>query len=193
VTLDYRFGPVLEAAQSGEEWAFAALFEEMQPRLLRYLGARASTAADDIASETWLAAAKGLRSFSGGEATFRGWLFTIARRRLVAHWRDRGAHPSEPLERVASVEAGRGCQGARPGNDPQDLVLAASEGVAACRAVAEALTSDQADVVLLRVVGGLSVAQVAQLLEKRPATVRVLQHKALRTLADRFTVEALTF
>lgn len=189
VTLGYRFGPVLEAAQSGDEWAFSALFQDLQPRLLRYLAARAGTAADDVASETWLAAARGLRSFRGAEATFRGWLFTIARRRLVAHWRERGAHPCEPLQPLdPDVASDR----TRTGTDPESLVLAASDGVAACRAIAAALTNDQADVVLLRVVGGLSVEQVAAMLRKRPATVRVLQHKALRKLADRLSVEALT-
>ena len=51
---------------------------------------------------------------------------------------------------------------------------------------------DQADVVLLRVLAGLDVDQVAEILGKRPGTVRVLQHKALRRLAGRFSIEALT-
>jgi RNA polymerase sigma-70 factor (ECF subfamily) len=44
----------------------------------------------------------------------------------------------------------------------------------------------------LRVVAGLDVDQVAEILGKRPGTVRVLQHKALRRLAGKFSVEALT-
>jgi RNA polymerase sigma-70 factor (ECF subfamily) len=58
--------------------------------------------------------------------------------------------------------------------------------------MAGVLTPDQADVVLLRVLVGLDVEQVANVLGKRPATVRVLQHKALRRLAAHFSVEALT-
>jgi RNA polymerase sigma-70 factor (ECF subfamily) len=38
-------------------------------------------------------------------------------------------------------------------------------------------------VVLLRVIGGLSVDEVAAIVGKRPATVRVIQHRALRRLA----------
>ena len=45
------------------------------------------------------------------------------------------------------------------------------------------LSPDQAQVVLLRVVGGLRVSQVAELLGKQPGTVRVLQHRGLRRLA----------
>ena len=45
------------------------------------------------------------------------------------------------------------------------------------------LPADQADVVLLRVIAGLDAAHVGHILGKRPGTVRVLQHRALRTLA----------
>jgi DNA-directed RNA polymerase specialized sigma24 family protein len=41
-------------------------------------------------------------------------------------------------------------------------------------------------------VAGLDVAQVADILGKRPGTVRSLQHKALRKLAATFSAEALT-
>ena len=62
----------------------------------------------------------------------------------------------------------------------------------AAAAIAAVLTPDQADVVLLRVLAGLDVDQVAQILRKRPGTVRVLQHKALRRLAGRFSLEGVT-
>lgn len=42
---------------------------------------------------------------------------------------------------------------------------------------------DQAEVVLLRVVAGLSVEQVAKILGKSAGSVRVAQHRALRRLA----------
>jgi len=48
--------------------------------------------------------------------------------------------------------------------------------------VTATLSADQAEVVLLRVLGGLGVEQVAELVGKRPGTVRVLQHRALRRL-----------
>lgn len=58
--------------------------------------------------------------------------------------------------------------------------LAADEAV---RMLAAGLSRDQAEVVILRVLGGLSVEDVAAVLGKRPGTVRVLQHRALRRLA----------
>jgi RNA polymerase sigma-70 factor (ECF subfamily) len=45
------------------------------------------------------------------------------------------------------------------------------------------LPSDQADVVLLRVVSGLGTDEVATIMGKPTGTIRVLQHRALRNLA----------
>ena len=48
---------------------------------------------------------------------------------------------------------------------------------------AEALPADQAEVVLLRVVGELSAEETGHVMGKRPGTVRVLQHRALERLS----------
>src|SRR2546430_5574968 len=87
---------VRAAARGGGEWVFGALYRVLTPRLLRYLGAQAPAAGEDVAAETWLAVARQLASFAGGEGAFRGWLFPIARRRLGQHWRGGGPPPSPP-------------------------------------------------------------------------------------------------
>src|SRR6476619_4442446 len=87
------FDTVLAAAQAGAEWAFTALYRDLNPRLVRFLRAQAPGAGDDLASETWLAAARQLGSFSGTEGAFRGWMFTIARRRVIQYWRGNGRRP----------------------------------------------------------------------------------------------------
>jgi RNA polymerase sigma-70 factor (ECF subfamily) len=179
------FDDVLGAAQAGAEWAFAVLYRDLNPRLVRYFAAKAPSVAEDLASETWLAAAGQLRSFRGGEGAFRAWLFTIGRRRLIQHWRHAGRHPAQPVAPETLID--------QAGTDDTELsVLDAAGAWSAARAIAQVLSRDQADVVLLRVLAGLDVDQVAQILGKRPGTVRVLQHKALRRLAGKFSLEALT-
>jgi RNA polymerase sigma-70 factor (ECF subfamily) len=54
------------------------------------------------------------------------------------------------------------------------------------------LPADQAEVVLLRVVGGFDVAEVAVLVGRRPGHVRVLQHRGLRRLAQLLPDGAVT-
>lgn len=105
------FGDLLARAQRGEEEAFACLFREVQPALLRYLRVIAPEAADDVAGETWLQVVTGLAGFRGGEDAFRGWLFTIARHRAVDAGRSRARRPA--VRFLAAVP-----RSGRPGRTP---------------------------------------------------------------------------
>jgi RNA polymerase sigma-70 factor (ECF subfamily) len=180
------FTTVLRAAQLGEEWAFSVLYRKLNAQLLRYFASRVPADAEDLAAETWIGVARNLSAFDGGEQAFRGWLFTIAHRRLVQHWREVARHPkTDPSTDVD------------PGSTDPDGVESAAVGSLsaqhAARLIASCLTPEQAEVVLLRVLGGLDVDEVARIVGKRAGAVRGLQHKALRKLATQnFFLEALT-
>lgn len=166
------FESVLHAAQTGAEWAVAALYRELHPSLLRYLTAQEPADGEDLASEVWLDVGRALTRFEGDEYAFRGWLFTIARRRLIDHRRARARRrtTSVPLEELVD------------GPDPADVFAEAEIGAALT--CLRRLTSEQVEVVLLRVVAGLGSAQVASVLAKKPGTVRVIQKRALDRLAE---------
>jgi RNA polymerase sigma-70 factor, ECF subfamily len=171
--LGAQFECVLAAARSGGEWALAALYRDLHPAVLRYLYSQAPGDAEDLASETWLDVARSLQRFDGDETAFRRWIFTIARRRLLDHRRAaarRRTHPV-PAESI-HLEA----------PDCADEVIAHASTRAALATLAS-LPPDQAEVVLLRVLADLDVEDVAKIVGKRPGTVRVLQHRALKRLA----------
>jgi RNA polymerase sigma-70 factor (ECF subfamily) len=171
------FAAVLDAAAAGDEQAFGILWRDLQPGLLRYLNTLAPGAGEDLASDTWLRVVRGLGRFRGGEPAFRAWVFTVARHRAIDRWRRqaRRADQSVPLDTLVDL----------PG--PDDPAGAAVDAVSSRAALAmiATLPPDQAEVVLLRVVAGLEVAEVAALTGKRPGNVRVLAHRALRRLAER--------
>ncbi|HEX7277524.1 MAG TPA: RNA polymerase sigma factor [Acidimicrobiales bacterium] len=163
----------------------AALYRELQPGLLRYLRAVAPGSAEDLAADVWVEVAASAHRFQGDQAAFRGWLFTIARRRVIDSQRRAGRRRTDPVarDRLAGFS----------GNDhPDQVVLDRATTEAAVAHVLAVLSPDQAEVVLLRVIGGLRVSQVADLLGKRPGTVRVLQHRGLRRLADHGPRESLS-
>jgi RNA polymerase sigma-70 factor (ECF subfamily) len=170
-----EFSDLLAAAQAGDTDAFAQLWRDANPALVRYLRGLLGATGEDLASETWLAVIRGLTKFSGGENQFRAWLFTIARHKLVdAQRRGKGVR-LRPLEEVpASLEP--------PAADTADV---AAERMSTERALAliATLPGDQAEVILLRVVAGLDTAAVARLVGKSEGAVRVSAHRALRRLA----------
>jgi RNA polymerase sigma-70 factor, ECF subfamily len=169
---------LLDAARTGAEWAIAVLYRELNPALLRYLRARAPLEAEDLAAEVWMALAARLSSFEGDEHDLRKLSFTIAHRRLVDHWRRTGRRRrrEELTDPTALPEPGE--------PDTADITIDAHATAAALATVRRHLTPDQADVLLLRVVAGLSVDEVADVLGRRPGAVRVLQHRALKRLAS---------
>lgn len=185
MALGESFETVLAAAQAGEEWAYSILYRELNPRLIRYFASRVPREAEDLAAETWMGAARNVGGFSGDERAFVAWLFTVAHRQLVQHWREQARRPAPQLEPYFRDDAAS--------TDVEGEVLTGIEASEAARAIAAALTPDQAEVILLRILGGLDVDQVARIVGKRPGTVRVLQHKALRKLAkSSFSSEVLT-
>jgi RNA polymerase sigma-70 factor (ECF subfamily) len=184
-SLGDQFQGILAAAQDGGEWAVAILYRWLHPAMVSYLRARAGDEAEDLASETWIAVARGLTRFSGDEAAFRSWVFTIAHRRVIDHHRATARRPRPKTLNVTEGDQHDAPLDLPAGDDPAGEVVDAVAGDEAIRRIVALLPPDQAEVVLLRVVGGLPVEEVAAITGKRPGTVRVLQHRALRRLADR--------
>jgi len=172
------FDEILAAARRGDDRALAGLWRSLQPDLLRYLRAVEPGAAEDIASDTWLEVTRRLDRFCGDERDFRGWLFTIARHRLIDARRRAARHRTAPVAWIPE-RAGR--------DDPAADVLAGLSTEASIRLVAQ-LPPEQAEAVLLRVVHGLDTDQVARIMGKQPGNVRVLSHRGLRNLARRLTL-----
>ena len=168
------FEATLRAAQAGDAPAVGVLWQELNHRLVRFLQAREFDAAEDIASETWLTIASKLGQFTGSEVEFRAWLFTIARSRLVDWQRRRQRRPE------ALVEPDGFPNDVAP-HDTADATLATLDREAALAMIAR-LPADQGDVILLRLLADLDVAQVARIMGKRPGAVRMLQLRGYRAL-----------
>jgi len=177
------FDETLNAAKAGDEAAVRALYRDLNPSLVRFLEAQALGAGEDLAQDVWLAAAKSFVSFSGDEHGFRAWMFTIARRHAIAYWRQTRRRPSQVIDPADLSERGD------PASAEPDLGMLSDEAV---RLLVAGLTREQAEIVLLRVVGGFDAEEVASMVGKPASTVRVLQHRALRKMAQRFSTGSVT-
>jgi RNA polymerase sigma-70 factor (ECF subfamily) len=173
-TDEVDLGAALTAARAGDEQGFAALWRTLHPPLLRYLTVRGDDAPEDLASDTWMHVVRGLPDFRGGPSEFRAWLFTIARHRAVDQARARARQP-----RLALGLAMEHRDSAPSAEHEADV----NEATARAMALVATLPGPQAEMVMLRVVAGLDVADIARLLGKKPGTVRVSVHRALKTLA----------
>lgn len=173
----------INEAKAGDAQAVTRLYREFNPGLLRFLKGRVGHEGEDIASEVWLTIAKNISSFEGNDRDFRAWIFSTARRRTIDHIRRISARPRlsgyEDFEDLAS-------RFHAPESSDQ---LEIDEAV---RTLVSGLSDEQAEVLLLRVVGGLSAEEVAKIINKAEGAVRTIQHRAVKQLSNKFSRKSVT-
>lgn len=187
VSLGLGFDQVLAAAGQGGGWAFTRLYEWLSPAVAGYVRAQGASDPDDVTSEVFLAAFSNVRSFSGTEAQFRSWVFTIAHRRIIDDRRARTRRP--PPQSLDDQRPARAVGGVRA--SAEDDALDAM-GMDRIREVLEKLAPDQRDVIAMRVIADLSVEQVAAALGKQPGAVKSLQRRALASLRRQLSAEGVS-
>jgi RNA polymerase sigma-70 factor (ECF subfamily) len=137
--------------------------------------------AEDATERTFLAALTHLPRFEeragpdDGEAasSFRVWLFRIARNVVANERRTRRRRPEAPIEAASTIAAGDDVEGEAVRRDAGDR---------AWRAVGR-LPSDRRRAIVLRFVHEMSTAEIAGVLDRTEGAVRVLLHRALRSVA----------
>jgi len=183
-----EFASVLARAQRGDEVAFASLWLDVNPALVKYLRVVAREVDDeDVAAETWVTVVRGLARFRGDEMAWRAWVFTTARRRGI----DEGRRRTRRRVALASHVAELADPGRLAPPDPAQVVLESMDTQAALTLVAQ-LSPLQAEVIALRVIAGLDVEAVARLVGRSPGAVRVAAHRGLRRLAQILARQGVT-
>lgn len=177
----------MEAARR-DPAAFDALYRKYVARVYAYALHELADrhAAEDATERTFLQALAALPRFreaarpeDGPEAsTFRVWLLRIARNVVANERRARRRHPASSLD--AALDAGLPLVSDA---DPEAEVVRRDEAAIALAAV-RALPDDRRRAVLLRFVDDLGTAEIAAILGRSEGAVRVLLHRALRSVAD---------
>ncbi|MDP8904001.1 MAG: RNA polymerase sigma factor [Chloroflexota bacterium] len=136
-------------------------------------------AAEDVTATVFMRALAGLPRFreraEAPHSSFRVWLFQIARHTLANERRRARRHPEAPLELALGVPAG---------DDVAGTVGRREELLRAWRAIEE-LPAERRQALTLRLVHEMNAADIAAVLGRSEGAVRVLVHRALRSVARR--------
>lgn len=162
----------------------AAFFEDMYDcyfeRVNRYLRYRVPSVwdADDLTAAVFTRAFEKYHLFRG-EAPVAVWLFRIAHNILVDYMRARGR----------LTLTGNECDSlAAESGHPEEELLRLEELVQ-LRRLLERLPSEQRDVISLRYAGELKYSQIARVLDRSEAAVRMIHHRALKALRKKLREE----
>jgi RNA polymerase sigma-70 factor, ECF subfamily len=173
---------LVEAAQA-DPARFDALYRKYVAQVYSYayyeLGDHHD--AEDATERTFMAALAGLGRFEeratpadgGGASTFRVWLFQIARNTVAERRRQLRRRPEAPIDAAAAVPAS---------TDVEDDAARRDDVAAALRAIAR-LPGDRRRALILRFVEEMSTTEIAGILGRSEGAVRVLIHRALRSVA----------
>jgi len=183
-SLREQFPRVLAAACAGGEWAWRELYEAVAPQLTRYLRARGVPEPDDVVGETFVKVVRYIEGFEGDEAAFRTWVFTIGRNLVVDDLRKRSRRPVDVATDEQLLRAAP--RGDAEDDAMRDLATAHVEEVLAN------LSVDQRDVLLLRILGGLTIGEIALVVGKKEGAVKMLQARGLAAIRKQISVGAVT-
>jgi RNA polymerase sigma-70 factor (ECF subfamily) len=163
---------LVERARRGDQEAWAALYTSVYARLVSFAHRRLGNAdlARDAVSETMARAVTKIDTYVGTDDGFAPWLFGICRH-VVVDTQRQTYRPLPPGLLRSDVD----------GPGPAEIIIDAEEQ-AQVRAAFNRLDPDEQELLELRVVGGLSSAEVAAALGKQPGTVRMAQMRALGRL-----------
>jgi RNA polymerase sigma-70 factor (ECF subfamily) len=165
----------------------AAAFERLYARhrgptyryLLRHLSDRAI--ADELHQDLWLRVVRARERYRP-EARFTTWLYTLARHRLVDHYRARrsGSETALDADPAGDEPAAEAIQSADR-DDPMTQAIDAQTGRRLIRALAD-VPGPQRDAFLLHVEAGLSLGEIATLAGVPAETVKSRLRYAYRRL-----------
>ncbi|MDQ4075146.1 MAG: sigma-70 family RNA polymerase sigma factor [Chloroflexota bacterium] len=163
---------MLAAEAKNSSAAFAELYRRYQHKIYGYLLVRVGNVQDaqDLTAQTFLAALESIASYQG-RGTFAAWLFGISRRKVAAYFQRR--QETLPLEMVNHLPD--------PGLAVEEVIGQQMELEQVIKMVS-ALSPDRAEALSLRIFARLSTAEVAEVMGKSEAAVRMLLYRAVGNL-----------
>jgi RNA polymerase sigma-70 factor (ECF subfamily) len=168
---------LVAAAVGGEPGALRSIYDALAPRVAGYLRAHGSADPEGLTQDVFLTLFHRLPALTGGAAGLRTFTFSLAHARVVDELRARSRQPvSVPYLPEDDQRA----------SESAESVAVRTLGSEQALALVESLNDSQREVVLLRVVAGLSLEETAAATDRSVGAVKQLQRRgllALRTIA----------
>ena len=161
----------LVAAAQRNKAQFARLYRRYVTKVYRYLYVRLrdSAEAEDLTAQVFTEALEKLHTYRE-QGSFAGWLFTLARRRLIDHYRRR--RPTLALNAARNVTDGTDVPGAVTHNQQLERLTQ----------LVQQLDADQQELLSLRFAAELTYADIGAAVGKSEAAVKMAIRRLLNQL-----------
>jgi RNA polymerase sigma-70 factor, ECF subfamily len=165
---------IVNSAIRGDQNAFSQLYDLYFDRIYKYMYFRMKNQpeAEDLTQEVFIKALKGIGSYKVGPTPFSSWLYRIAHNQVIDHVRKNEKRQLTSLDEVADI---------RSDDDPVADTEYQMQIDELTEAIAK-LPAAQQEVISLRFIAGLPIAEVAKIAGKSEGTVKALQFNATASL-----------
>lgn len=165
----------LQRAKAYDVTALAALYDHYEAKIYSYIYHRVGnqSVAQDLTSQVFLRVLESIQVERAWETSFSGWLYRIAHNLVIDYYRRRGRTAQVSLDDMTEIQSRT--------ESPES---AAERALAAerLRTAINRLTEEQAQVVTLRFLEGLSITEVADNMGKTEGAIKALQYRAVSSL-----------
>ncbi|MFI5780926.1 RNA polymerase sigma factor ShbA [Nocardia sp. NPDC051570] len=170
-------------AVRGDRTAIAHVLEAIHPLVARYCRARVDlgvVSADDVVQEVCIAVLRALPRYRDEGKPFMSFVYGIAAHKVADAYRSAARTRTSPIAEVPDL----------PSEDtgPEQRALQ-SESTERMNALLGTLPPQQREIIVLRIVAGLSAAETAAAVGGTAAAIRVTQHRAMAKLRARIAAE----
>jgi RNA polymerase sigma-70 factor (ECF subfamily) len=166
---------LLERARAYDLAALAEVYDQYESKIFSYVYHRVGNAAvaQDLTSQVFLRVLEAIQNERAWRSSFSGWLYRIAHNLVIDHYRRQGRATQVDLDDLPSLVAKT--------EDPERAAERAlmMDGL---RSAINRLTEEQAQVVSLRFLEGLSIAETADAMDKTEGAIKALQYRAVMSL-----------
>ena len=167
---------LIEKAQGGDRECFSALYNHYVPPIYRFICMKVSgrEESEDLTHEVFLSAWQNLGRYKPQGFPFSSWLYQIARNRVIDYYRVRRTHTNLETVDAELISAPSGLEEHLDSNFNLQKI----------KSVLHKLSGDQQDVLILKFIQDLSHQEIAQAMKKSEGAVRLIQHRAIRSLKE---------
>lgn len=161
-------------AAAGNRMAFGCLYDRYVEELYRFIYYKThhKQTAEDMTSDVFIKALDHIGSFDGTKGSFRTWLYAIARRTVIDYYRTQKIAVS--IDDAWDI----------PVASDMRQVVHAKVDLAQMQKYMQLLSSDQRDVIVLRLWEDMSFKEIAEILEKSEASCKMAFSRSMKTLRE---------
>lgn len=156
---------------------FSQIYDDCIDKIYRFIFFKVNSQeiAQDLCSETFL---RGWQSFKDNKKKIenpQAFLYQIARNLVIDHYRDKGRTQTVSADCVPIID---------PGEDLEEQALSRSD-LDTIKSALTGLKDEYQEVVIWHYIDDLSIPEISKILNKSEGAVRVMLHRALKSLKNK--------